>query len=93
MASSEPAIRLTARLYEMRGAMKLLHGKKYGERVQHMRGVLERVATMKRELSQLECAIWLAKRCDPHDALERMLIFAAYVEMIEPTESMEDSKQ
>lgn len=83
--SNDPAqvARLSVRLREIRDVARVLRGKSYDEEVKFMQGVLKRVQEQQRT-DALGAAMWLARRVDRNDAAEKMFIFAAYVEMIEP---------
>lgn len=85
MMDSEKQIRIAAKLYDARDAVKrLLPEKEYQQSVNFMRAVLKRVQEQQR-CDELVAAMWLVRRVDPADSAEKMLILATAVEMIEPS--------
>jgi predicted nucleotidyltransferase len=82
--STETAIRLTAQLYEMRSAARVLLGKNFAEQMAFMSCVLQRIAEQ-RKTDLLAAAQWLAARQESGDGIERIRIFAAYVESVDPS--------
>lgn len=84
---TETTIRLADNLYRARRAMRTLLGDGYDEKVAFMKPVLERFATYIGTDDMLVAATQLALRVDPMDAMEKLLIMATAVEIIEPTSS------
>lgn len=85
MPVTETTIRLADNLYRARRAMRTLLGAGYDEKVAFMKPVLQRFAERIGTDDILVAATQLALRVDPLDALEKLLIMAAAVEIIEPT--------
>lgn len=85
MAVTETTIRLADNLYRARRSMRLLLGASYDEKVCFMKPVLLRFAAQIGTDDMLVAATQLAMRVDPMDAMEKLLILATAVEIIEPT--------
>ena len=85
MQSPEKVVKQASRLYEMRDAARLLLGpERYAEETDNLADVLQRIEKQ-RACNTLEAAIWLAGRLDRSDGFEVILIFAAAVELMEPS--------
>lgn len=82
---TETTIRLADNLYRARRSMRLLLGASYDEKVGFMKPVLQRFAARIGTDDMLVAATQLALRVDPGDAMEKLLILATAVELIEPT--------
>lgn len=78
----EKAIAITAKLYECRDTTKLLLGERYAEVMGNYGRAIEKVAGAHR-CSQIEAAKKMAT--ETQDGKSRMLIFAAVVELAEPS--------
>jgi hypothetical protein len=87
MAVTETTIRTAATLYDARRAMRTLLGSKYDERVNFMKPVLQRFADSIGTDNILAAATQLALRVDRNDAMEKLLILATAVEMLDPPAS------
>lgn len=88
----EVTIRLAGTLYDARRAMRSLLGAKYDERVAQMKPVLERFAAHIGTDNILAAATQLALRVDMDDGMEKLLILATVVEILEPTQADGDEK-
>lgn len=86
---TEKIIHLADNLYRARRAMRSLLGDGYDEKVAFMKPILERFAARIGTDDILAAATQLALRVDPNDAMEKLLIMATAVEIIEPTSSEE----
>jgi hypothetical protein len=82
--ASEPAVRLTSKLYEMRDAARQLLGSDYARRMAAYREPIETVQAKLKLRSPIMAA---AKICENVDAggFEVIFIMAAVVEMLEPS--------
>lgn len=65
--------------------MRLLLGAKFDERVAFMKPIIERFAAHIGTADILVAATQLALRVDRDDAMEKLLIMATAVEMLEPS--------
>lgn len=79
----EVTIRLAATLYDARRAMRSLLGAKYDERINYMKPVLQRFAAHIGTDNMLAAATQLAMRVDRNDGMEKLLILATAVEMLD----------
>jgi hypothetical protein len=89
MEQTEKAIRITAKLYETRDAARRLWGSEYQNRITPYRGYIK-MAMDKFNLDETQATMKLVKQLQDKDAENGfgvMLIFAAYVEIMEPSQS------
>ena len=85
---SEPSrpVKITMKLYEMRNRAKLLLGERYGEEMRHLRRVIE-VVQSEHGGSPLSAATKICQAlASITDGLDIVIIMAAALEMIEPSE-------
>lgn len=83
MAASEKQVRIAARLYEIRDAMRRLFGERYAEQLKPFQQMLERLKEQS-GLDTLAAATYIAKQLDAGDPAIMMLMAAA-VEIVEPS--------
>lgn len=85
MPVTETTIRLAENLYRARRTMRTLLGAGYDEKIAFMKPGLQRFAEHIGTDDILVAATQLALRVDPLDGMERLLIMATAVEILEPT--------
>ena len=85
--ASEMEVRMAATLYDARRAMRTILGPKYAEKIAFMTPVLQRFAAHIGTDNMLAAATQLALRVDPNDAMEKLLILATAVEILEPSQA------
>lgn len=80
----ERAVRMAARMYEMRDTARRLLGDKYKDRMAEYAPIIQRVAD-NRKCSVLQAGGMMAS--ESGDGMMTVMIVAAMVEMIEPSNS------
>jgi galactokinase len=88
----EVTVRLAGTLYDARRAMRTLLGPKYAEEIAQMTPILQRFAVHIGTDNILAAATQLALRVDRNDAMEKLLILATAVELLEPSQADGDEK-
>lgn len=88
-AHIENAVKLAARLYKARDAMRRLYGHDYPKKVAMFQEFI-RAEMTKRKLDAINATMSLVAGLQKHDSgsgMTQALVLAAYVEMIEPSEA------
>lgn len=88
MTATEREVKLAASLYECRDSMRVWWGDAYAERIKERRKLIEAQMADDKSESVLDAALTIAKTMP--GGVSVMMVLAAAVEMIEPSEGEPD---